>query len=62
MRPRADTRDVSATPYSFVTSCTLCHVPAPLEHMTPIQSGRVLCVGCIGAVEAAVALTPEQQE
>ena len=38
-----------------LTSCSLCHQPAPPEHMVAIHSRGALCPGCIGAIEAAVA-------
>jgi hypothetical protein len=45
-------------------SCSLCHMAMPLEHGLPIDSRGLLCPGCIGAVEAAIAAArePGQQE
>lgn len=46
----------------IVTSCSLCHLRIPLEHALPVYSRGLLCPGCIGAIEAAVAAARERGE
>jgi hypothetical protein len=41
------------------TSCSLCRMPTPVEHMLSIPARGALCRGCIGAIEGAVALARE---
>ena len=43
-------------------SCSLCHMPTPLEHGLAVHSRGLLCPGCIGAIEAAIAATREPGE
>lgn len=45
----------AGTPYVVASSCSLCRMPAPLEHMIAVHSRGALCPGCVGAIEAAVA-------
>jgi|ERR1043166_2012257 hypothetical protein len=50
----------STSLYLRMTSCSLCHMPTPLEHLLAIYSRGSLCPGCIGAIEAAVATAREE--
>src|SRR4051794_36882880 len=35
-------------------TCSLCHVTTPVEHTIAVHRRGALCVGCVGAIEAAV--------
>ena len=45
--------DLSAS--HVAVACSLCHMVVPLQHTIAVHSRGVLCVGCIGAVEGAIA-------
>ena len=44
-----------------VSTCSLCRMPTPVEHMLAVHSRGALCPGCIGAIEAAVASAQERE-
>jgi hypothetical protein len=44
-----------------VVSCALCRMPTPLEHALSVGHRGALCPGCVGAVEAAVAVAREHE-
>lgn len=35
--------------------CSLCGLPSPVEHATPVANRGALCAGCVSAVRAALA-------
>jgi hypothetical protein len=49
-------------PVHFATVCSLCHMPLPLEHALEVHSRGVLCPGCVGAVDAAMAAARDRGE
>ncbi len=40
--------------------CSFCRMPTAIEHTVMVPDRGILCPGCIGAIEAAVAITREQ--
>ncbi len=45
-----------------VVSCSLCHMSMPSEHGLAVHNRGLLCPGCIGAIEAAIASERESEE
>jgi hypothetical protein len=41
--------------FLYASSCSLCHMPVPLEHALPVRNRGMICPGCVGAIEAAAA-------
>ena len=49
--PNAGERPIAPS----ATGCELCHMPAPAEEGILIPNRGVLCRGCVGEIEAAIA-------
>jgi hypothetical protein len=45
-----------------IVSCSLCHMSMPSEDGLAIDSRGLLCPGCVGAIEAAIAVSREPGE
>jgi len=46
----------------LAVQCSLCHMHTPVEHTLSVHSRGVLCVGCVGAIEAAIASAGHHSE
>lgn len=44
-----------------VAICSVCRLPAPAEQSTLIGNRGILCAGCIGEIEAALARRKERE-
>jgi hypothetical protein len=56
--------DLVASPTSglnLTATCALCHMTTPREHTVAVRRRGPLCVGCIGAIEEAVAADRERR-
>ncbi len=52
--------NASTSPSLAAAPCALCHMTTPGEHLIAVDRRRgALCPGCIGAIEAAVAVARE---